>query len=170
VVAGVCLVNLVLAAPTVKIEHPKYIKGSSDIVPGRYIIKFSSKQYQGGVSFAQSFNKEFKDADLTVKEDFKHELFKGVSVGLTAANEGAQAAALKHILDRPDVASVEPVKLIPRPDTTFIQTSLNQEPSILPHALTQVNQVHDSGNKGKGTLVCVIDSGKKILSFNNYGD
>jgi hypothetical protein len=165
VVAGVCLANFVLTADAVKIEHPKYVKGASDVVPGRYIIKFADKKFKGGDFFSQSFNNQFKDADLTVKEDFTHKLFNGVSVDLTATDEEAQAAALKNILDRPDVVAVEPVRLIARPKVIIGKTGLDKEPTLMPHGLTQVDQVHASGNKGKGVLVCVLDSGKRMLNM-----
>jgi hypothetical protein len=162
VVAGVCLTNFVLTADAVKIQHPKYIEGASDTVPGRYIVRFADKKYQGGEFFSQSFNKQFKDADLTVKEDYKHKLFNGASVDLGTTDEETQAAALKNILDRPDVVAVEPVRLIARPKVTIKKTGLDKEPTLMPHALTQVDKVHASGNKGKGVLVCVLDSGKII--------
>lgn len=165
VVAGVCLINFVFTADVIKIEHPKYIKGASDIVSGRYIIRFSDKKYQGGDFFSQSFNQQFKDVDLTVKEDFKHNFFNGISVDLGARDEEIQTAALKNILDRPDVITVEPVRLLDRPKVSVGKTGLDKEPTLMPHGLTQVDQVHAKGNKGKGVLVCVLDSGNRMLDI-----
>jgi hypothetical protein len=166
VVAGVCLAVFVLTAEAVKIDHPKYIKGASNTVPGRYIISFSGKAQKSGEFFTQSFNNQFKDVDLKVKEDFKHDLFNGISVDIDTTDDKIHSAALKTILDRSDVESVHPVRLIPRPEATALKKGKNKEPSLLPHSLTQVDQVHSKlKNKGKGILVGVLDTGKLHICY-----
>jgi hypothetical protein len=164
VVAGVCLAVFVLTAEAVKIDHPKYIKGASNTVPGRYIISFSGKSQKNGDFFAQSFNKEFKNVDLKVKEDFKHDLFNGISVDIDTTDEAIHTAALKTILERSDVEAVHPVRLIPRPNA--ILEKKGKQPTLLPHGLTQVDQVHSKlKNKGKGIFVGVLDTGKLHICY-----
>ncbi|GAN05471.1 subtilisin-like serine protease PR1C [Mucor ambiguus] len=164
VVAGVCLAVFVMTAEAVKISHPKYIKGSSNTVPGRYIISFSGEQQNSGTLFTQSFTKEFKSADLKVKENFKHDFFNGISVDIDTSDEKIHTEALKSILDRSDVEAVYPVRTIERPKVTLGKKGSAKAPSILPHALTQVDKVHSElKNKGKGVFVGVLDTGVDYL-------
>jgi hypothetical protein len=173
VVAGVCMAVLTTTADAIKIEHAKFAKGasSSSIVPGRYIITFDSKQTSAGTTFAQSFHDEFKGVPIKVNQNYNHDLFNGVSVKIDTTNDALHASTLKSILDRNDVASVTPVRVIPRPVAFKVkQKKGTKTPSLLPHAMTQVDIVHSKlNNKGKGVLVAVIDTGKKfdtILQLN----
>lgn len=160
VVAGVCLAVFVMTAEAVKISHPKYIKGSSNTVPGRYIISFSGVKQNSGTLFTQSFTKEFKNADLKVKENFKQDFFSGISVDIDTTDDGIHTAALKSILDRSDVEAVYPVRTISRPKVTLGNQGSSKTPSVLPHAMTQVDKVHSVlKNKGKGVFVGVLDTG-----------
>ncbi|KAK4517454.1 Transmembrane osmosensor [Mucor velutinosus] len=164
VVAGVCLAVFVMTAEAVKISHPKYIKGSSNTVPGRYIISFSGQQQNSGTLFTQSFTEEFKSADLKVKENFKHDFFNGISVDIDTSNEEIHTAALKSLLDRSDVEAIYPVRTIERPKVTLGGKGSKKAPSVLPHALTQVDKVHSElKNKGKGIFVGVLDTGVDYL-------
>lgn len=167
VVAGVCMTVLTMTADAIKVDHPKFNKGSSSssIVPGSYIITFTSKQTSAGSTFAQSFHDEFKGVPLKVKQDYKHDLFSGVSVKIDTTNDELHASALKTILDRADVQSVTPVRIIPRPRAFVTKKKKGDKkvPSILPHAMTQVDDVHTKlKNKGKGVLVAVVDTGKVL--------
>ncbi|CEP13145.1 hypothetical protein [Parasitella parasitica] len=164
VVAGVCLAVFVITAEAVKISHPKYIKGSSNTIPGRYIISFSGAQPDSGTIFTQSFTKQFKDAGLKVKENFKHDFFNGISVDLDNTDNSIHTAALKAILDRSDVKAVYPVRTIARPKVTLESQGSSKTPSVLPHAMTQVDRVHSElKNKGKGIFVGVLDTGVDYL-------
>lgn len=167
VVAGVCLAVFVMTAEAVKITHPKYIKGSSNTVPGRYIISFTGEQQNSGTLFTQSFTKEFKSADLKVKENFKHDFFKGISVDIDTTDDSIHTAALKTILDRSDVAAVYPVRTIDRPKVILgNKGSSKKTPTVLPHSLTQVDKVHSElKNKGKGVFVGVLDTGNYDMFY-----
>ncbi|KAL9557641.1 hypothetical protein MBANPS3_001291 [Mucor bainieri] len=164
VVAGVCLAVFVMTAEAVKISHPKYIKGSSDTIPGRYIISFADQEQSSGALFTQSFTKEFKSADLKVKENFKHDFFNGISVNIDTSDEEIHTAALKSILNRSNVRAVYPVRILSRPKVILNKKGSTKAPTLLPHALTQVDKVHSKlKNKGKGIFVGVIDSGIDYL-------
>jgi hypothetical protein len=165
VVAGVCLAVFVMTAEAVKIAHPKYIKGSSNTVPGRYIISFSGVKQNSGTLFTQSFTKEFKSAELKIKENFKHDFFNGISVDIDTTDDSIHTAALKSILDRSDVEAVYPVRTISRPKITLGNQGSSKTPSVLPHAMTQVDKVHSVlKNKGKGIFVGVLDTGTVTYS------
>ncbi|KAI8647639.1 peptidase S8/S53 domain-containing protein [Parasitella parasitica] len=147
-----------------KISHPKYIKGSANTIPGRYIISFSGARPDSGTAFAQSFTKEFKGASLKVKENFRHDFFNGISVDLDNTDDSIHTAALKAILDRSEVKAVYPVKTIARPKVILESQGSSKTPSVLPHAMTQVDKVHSElKNKGKGIFVGVLDTGVDYL-------
>lgn len=157
VVAGACLAVMVMTTEAIKIDHPKFNAAAADIVPGRYIVSFNKKA--AGQLSGQSVN-DFKSADVSVQQTFSHELFSGVSVEIDSKDDEIHASALKNILDRSDVSSVTPVRLVKRPKVKLEKKS-KKTPSVLPHAMTQVDQVHSElKNKGKGIFVGVIDSGK----------
>lgn len=162
VVAGVCLAVFVMTADAITINHPKYNKGSTNIIPGRYIVSFSGKEKNAGASFAQSIPKE---ADLKVTQKYSHEFFNGVSINLDTTDEAVHASALQSILDHSDVQSVSPVRLIKRPEVIIEKKNKSKRAaaaaSVLPHAMTQVDKVHkELKKKGKGILVAVLDTGK----------
>lgn len=158
VVAGACLAVMVMTTEAIKIDHPKFNAASTDIIPGRYIVSFNKKA--GGELSGQSVN-DFKSADVSVEQTFSHELFSGVSVEINHKDDEIHASALKNILDRSDVKSVTPVRLVKRPKVK-LEKKKKGTPSVLPHAMTQVDQVHSElKNKGKGIFVGVIDSGKQ---------
>lgn len=160
VVAGACLAVMVMTTEAIKIDHPKFNAASTDIIPGRYIVSFNKKA--GGELSGQSVN-DFKSADVSVEQTFSHELFSGVSVEINHKDDEIHASALKNILDRSDVKSVTPVRLVKRPKVK-LEKKKKGTPSVLPHAMTQVDQVHSElKNKGKGIFVGVIDSGVDYL-------
>jgi hypothetical protein len=162
VVAGACLAVLVMTTEAIKIDHPKFNKAATDIVPGRYIVSFNGNNKASADAFsAQSV----EGADLSVQHRYSHDLFSGVSIKVDASSEEVHASALKSILDRSDVRSVTPVRLIKRPkvflDKSAKKGKKGKKPSILPHAMTQVDLVHSElKNKGKGIHVGVLDTGK----------
>ncbi|GAA5799086.1 peptidase S8/S53 domain-containing protein [Helicostylum pulchrum] len=165
VVAGVCLAVFVMTADAITINHPKYNKGSTNIIPGRYIVSFSGKEKSASASFAQSIPKE---ADLKVTQKYSHEFFNGVSINLDTTDESVHASALKSILDRSDVQSVSPVRLIKRPEVIIEKKKKSKRAaaaaSVIPHAMTQVDKVHkELKKKGKGILVAVLDTGIDYL-------
>lgn len=163
VVAGVCLAVLVMTADAIKVDHPKYNKGSTNIIPGRYIVSFNSNSKSAGSIFTQSLQGEI-EGDLKVNQRYAHELFNGLSIKLDTSDDAIHTSSLKSILDRSDVKSVTPVRLIKRPEVIVEKVKKGKKtsaPSILPHAMTQVDRVHNElKNKGKGVLVAILDSGK----------
>ncbi|KAI7890621.1 peptidase S8/S53 domain-containing protein [Mucor mucedo] len=166
VVAGVCLAVFVMTADAINIIHPKYNKGSSDIIPGRYIVSFTSKSKSAGSIFTQSLQ-EGIESDLKVNQRYSHELFNGLSIKLDTTDDAIHTSSLQTILDRSDVKSVTPVRLINRPEIIVEKIKKGKKastPSVLPHAMTQVDRVHSElKNKGKGVLVAVLDTGIDYL-------
>lgn len=162
VVAGVCMAIFVMTADAIKIDHPKFIKGSTNIVPGRYIISFDSQKTASSASvLAQSLSEIEESIELKVKETINHTFFRGVSVNIEDVDEDTHASTLKQIMDRSDVKAVYPVRLLSRPKIMEFEKGKKSVPTVLPHGMTQVDLVHSKlKNKGKGVLVGVIDSGK----------
>lgn len=162
VVAGVCLTVFVLTADAIKISHPKYNQASSNIIPGRYIVSFSGSSKSAGTLFTQSIHDGI-EADLKVNQKYSHEFFNGLSIKIDTSDDVIHASSLKTILDRSDVSSVTPVRLIDRPKVIFEKVKEGKKastPSVLPHSMTQVDRVHNElKNKGKGVLVAVLDTG-----------
>jgi hypothetical protein len=156
--AGVCLMVLVLGTDA-KIHHPKFKDAEGATLPNRYIIRFADKEAtSAGNTLVQSFKKQFKGATIAVKHDYKHSLFNGISVTIDAEDAKVQESAIKTILDQTNVNAVYPVKMYKRP---LVKAKKSDPPSILPHAMTQVDQVHSKlKNKGKGILVGILDTGK----------
>ncbi|KAI8346175.1 peptidase S8/S53 domain-containing protein [Blakeslea trispora] len=161
VVAGVCMAIFVMTADAIKIDHPKFIKGSTNIVPGRYIISFDSQKTASSASvLAQSLSEIEESIELKVKETINHTFFRGVSVNIEDVDEDTHASTLKQIMDRSDVKAVYPVRLLSRPKIMEFEKGKKSVPTVLPHGMTQVDLVHSKlKNKGKGVLVGVIDSG-----------
>ncbi|KAI8073486.1 peptidase S8/S53 domain-containing protein [Gilbertella persicaria] len=160
VVAGVCMAVFVMTADAIKISHPKFVKGASNIVPGQYIISFKEQQADSSRVFTQSLQESVDDLELKVKQTIKHAFFNGISVDIDNTNEGLHASTLKQILDRSDVKAVYPVRKISRPKIVKSKKGKKNVPSVLPHAMTQVDLVHSKlKNKGKGVLVGVLDTG-----------
>lgn len=161
VVAGACLAVLVMTTEAIKIDHPKFNKAATDIVPGRYIISFNGNNKAAANSFSPQ---SIEGADLSIQHRYSHDLFSGVAVKIDTDSEEVHASALKDILDRSDVRAVTPVRLIKRPEVFQDKKTKGKkqsQPSILPHAMTQVDQVHQElKNKGKGIFVGVLDTGK----------
>jgi hypothetical protein len=161
VVAGVCMAVLVFTAEAIKISHPKYTEAGSNIVPGRYIISFPLKDNSAASTFTTAFKKEFKSADLKVKESISHDFFNAISVSIDTADENTQVSALQTILNKTEVLAVYPVKTYSRPSAKILDIGTTVQPSVLPHVETQVAAVHDKlKNKGKGIFVGVIDTGR----------
>lgn len=160
VVVGVCLAVFVMTSDAIKINHPKYSKSNTDIIPGRYIVSFADKTATATSLSAQSAEEE---ADLEVEQKFSHTFFNGAAIKIDTADANAEALTLKTILDRSDVKSVTPIRLIKRPEVILGHLDPTVSvPSILPHHMTQVDRVHtELNNKGKGVLVAVLDTGKK---------
>lgn len=95
---------------------------------------------------------------MKVNQRYSLEFFNGISIKIDSTDDAIHASSLKSVLDRSDVRSVTPVRLIKGPE---VIVSKSKRPSILPHAMTQVDRVHSElKNKGKGVLVAIIDSGK----------
>lgn len=166
VVAGVCLAVFVMTADAIKIDHPKYNKGSSNIIPGRYIVSFNSNSKSAGSVFTQSLEDSI-DGSVKVNQKYSHELFNGLSIHIDTTDDVIHTSSLKSILDNSDVKSITPVRLIKRPKVIVEKIKKGKKastPSALPHAMTQVDKVHNElKNKGKGVLVAVLDTGKSIL-------
>ncbi|KAI7890620.1 peptidase S8/S53 domain-containing protein [Mucor mucedo] len=159
VVAGVCLAVFVMTADAVNVIHPKYKKGGNNVIPGRYLVNFENKS--AGTLFAQSL--EASNVDLSIKKKYSHEFFNGLSVHIDPTDDKIHASTLKTILDRSDVRSVTPVRLIQRPKVTVKTIKKGTKvpvASVIPHAMTQVDRVHtELKNKGKGVLVAILDTG-----------
>ncbi|KAI8971818.1 peptidase S8/S53 domain-containing protein [Mycotypha africana] len=155
------------AASSLKINHPKFIKGSASssgsTVPGRYIVRF--KDSKSTNEFTQTYfkkNKASKKHKLKIKETIKHDFFNAVSVDIdaNATDDNHVTSTLKNILDQADVEYVYPVRTLPRPKVTVESVGKSKEPTVLPHAMTQVDKVHSElKKKGKGILVGVLDTG-----------
>lgn len=161
VVAGVCMAVLVFTAEAIKISHPKYNDAGSNVVAGRYIISFPLKDTKASSSFASSFKKNAKGANLKVKETISHDLFNAISVSLDTSDESIHASALETILNTTEVLAVYPLKRYKRPTAQVVDIGTNVQPTVLPHVQTQVAAVHDKlKNKGKGIFVGVLDTGK----------
>ncbi|KAI9014408.1 peptidase S8/S53 domain-containing protein [Phycomyces nitens] len=163
--AGVCLAVLILIAPSEAISHPKYKPSSSDVIPNRYVVEFDYGDSKSANSFVHSVQSKYKKAKIHVAEKFEHKLFNGISFGLDGLNEKEHSAALKSVLDRETVKAVYPVKIVKRPNVTFKKVSAKEKvPSLLPHAMTQVDRVHSELKKfGKGVKVGVVDTGVDYL-------
>lgn len=161
VVAGVCLAVFVMTSDAFKLEHPKFRADSNDILPGRYIVSFSDKKAQASTLSIQSESPE--EADVKIVKKFSHDFFNGASIKIDTEDVDAEILSLNNILDRTDVKSVTPIRLIKRPEVTI--NAIDPDvyvPSVVPHHMTQVDRVHNElNNKGKGILVGVIDTGKK---------
>ncbi|KAG2211669.1 hypothetical protein INT47_008766, partial [Mucor saturninus] len=176
VVAGVCLAVFVMTADAIKIDHPKYREADSDIVPGRYIVSFTGDSSSAATSAitkapakaapapaTSSPTNSLSDSgtDIQIEEEFNHSLFNGASIKVDTENPEEEAKTIKSILDRDDVLTITPIRLHKRPEV--IQGEYDPKvakPSVLPHAMTQVDRVHEElKNKGKGVLVAVLDSG-----------
>ena len=155
----------VMTADAIKIDHPKFVKGSTNIVPGRYIISFDSKKTASSASvLAQSLTQVEDAIEVKVKETINHPFFRGVSINVEDVDENTHASTLKQIMDRSDVKAVYPVRLLSRPKIMDFEKGKKSVPSVLPHGMTQVDLVHSElKNKGKGVFVGVIDSGKEII-------
>lgn len=152
---GIILVQLLTIFTLVLAKHNKLKnKEVPDIIPGRYIIQFNDEPS----FFAQSLH---TSKDFQVHHRYDHALFRGLSVNLLHKTTKEHKDALKSILNRPDVQSIYPVKIVSRPKlATSPETT--RKPSGLPHQMSQVDQVHSKlKNKGKGILVAVIDSGTR---------
>lgn len=174
VVAGVCLAVFVMTTDAIKIDHPKYKASDSDIVPGRYIVSFSGDSSADATTFSSSPAKSpakssaspsstFSDTntDIEVEEEFNHSLFTGASIKVDTNDPENEAKTIKSILERDDVISITPIRLHKRPEVIQGEYDAKADkPSLLPHAMTQVDRVHEElKNKGKGVLVAVLDSG-----------
>ncbi|KAL0086325.1 peptidase S8/S53 domain-containing protein [Phycomyces blakesleeanus] len=163
--AGVCLAVLVLVAPSEAISHPKYQASSDNVVPNRYIVEFDYGDSTSANSFVHSVQNKFKKAKIHIAHQFDHDLFNGISFGLNGLDNKEHDAALKSVLDQDSVKAVYPVRVIKRPDITIRKvSSKGKTPSILPHAMTQVDRVHSELKKfGKGIKVGVVDTGIDYL-------
>ncbi|KAL0084583.1 secreted subtilisin-like serine protease [Phycomyces blakesleeanus] len=163
--AGICLAVLVLVAPSEAISHPKYKLSGNDIVPNRYVVEFDEGDSKSANSFVHSVQSKFKKAKLHIAQEFEHNLFNGISFGLNGLDEKDHTEALKSILDKDNVRAVYPVRAIPRPEVNFEKASTKDKtPTLLPHAMTQVDRVHSELKKfGKGIKVGVIDTGIDYL-------
>ncbi|KAI9266025.1 peptidase S8/S53 domain-containing protein [Sporodiniella umbellata] len=158
-VAGVCMAVLVMTAEAVQIHHPKFKQVNSDVIPGRYIVRFNNDASDSaGSLFAQSMH-EVKGAHFKVHQHYKHDFFNGISVTLDTDDAKIKKSALETLLDRSDVSYISPVRVVPRPVVKLTKKGKDTK-SILPHGMTQVDLVHSKlKNKGKGVLVGVLDSG-----------
>ncbi|KAG1470648.1 hypothetical protein G6F56_002560 [Rhizopus delemar] len=158
-VAGVCMAVLVMTAEAVHIRHPKFKQANSDIIPGRYIVRFNKQASDSaGSLFAQSMQ-EVKGAHFKIHQHYKHDFFNGISVTLDTDDAKIKKNALESLLDRSDVSYISPVRKVPRPEVVLGKKGKNTK-SILPHGMTQVDAVHNKlKNKGKGVLVGVLDTG-----------
>lgn len=148
-----------MTADAVNVIHPKYKKGGNNVIPGRYLVNFETKS--AGSLFAQSM--ESNNVDLSIKKKYSHEFFNGLSVHIDTSDDEIHASSLKTILDRSDVRSVTPVRLVQRPKVTVTKVKKGTKvpvASVIPHAMTQVDRVHkELKNKGKGVLVAILDTG-----------
>lgn len=154
---------LVMTAEAVHIRHPKFKQANSDIIPGRYIVRFNKQASDSaGSLFAQSMQ-EVKGAHFKIHQHYKHDFFNGISVTLDTDDAKIKKNALESLLDRSDVSYISPVRKVPRPEVVLGKKGKNTK-SILPHGMTQVDAVHNKlKNKGKGVLVGVLDTGKIIV-------
>ncbi|KAI7871246.1 peptidase S8/S53 domain-containing protein [Spinellus fusiger] len=147
--AGVCLSVLLLVTPT-----------------NRYVIEFAEGDIKAANTFVHTVQSQYKDAKIHIAETFNHELFSGVSFGLNGLNGTEHDLALHTILNHHHIKSMYPVRAIPRPETStqVVKASSVIDPSILPHAMTQVDRVHSElKNTGKGISVGILDTGVDYL-------
>ncbi|KAL0075653.1 secreted subtilisin-like serine protease [Phycomyces blakesleeanus] len=163
--AGVCLAVLILIAPSEAVSHSKYKPSTKEVIPNRYVVEFNYGDSQSATTFVNSVKSKYKKAKVHVAEQFEHKIFSGISFGLEGLDEEDHNAALKSVLDQNTVKAVYPVNLIKRPDVTFKSVPASTKaPSILPHAMTQVDRVHSELKKfGKGVKVGVVDTGVDYL-------
>ncbi|KAL0075652.1 peptidase S8/S53 domain-containing protein [Phycomyces blakesleeanus] len=160
-VAGVCLVVLVIVAPSEAISHTKYKVSGKDVVPSRYVVEFDYGDSKSANSFVHSVQSKFKKAKTHIAEQYEHNIFNGFSFGLNDLDEKEHNTALKTVLDYSHVKAVYPVRVVRRPKVTVEKaSSKGKEASILPHAMTQADHVHSELKKfGKDIKVGVIDFG-----------
>lgn len=111
---------------------------------------------------------------MSVRLEFDHEFFKGISVQLNNNNTGLEDETLaQRIASTPRIKNAWPVFEYSRPRTKFENVRPNPKTSRVskrsfgatngtefgPHAMMQVGKMHAKGHKGKGVKIAVIDSG-----------
>ncbi|KAI8086543.1 peptidase S8/S53 domain-containing protein [Halteromyces radiatus] len=148
------------------LHHSKYkASPSDDVITGRYIVEFANQEAAN--PFVHSLSTSFEH-DVKIHEQFKHDLFHGLSFNLHDPNPSLVTASsydekLQELFDHEHVTAVYPIRAIQRPELTAIPVTNQNEniaQTILPHQLTQVDRVHkELKNTGKGIVVGIIDSG-----------
>lgn len=157
-------------------------EAENDIIPNTYVIRLdqgvsSSLTGRSTTNQHEQFHKRATAVDYSVRHEFKNtDVFFGLSITLGAsANEND----VNTLLDLPGVLSIEPVRLIPRPDGRVFNNTFIPEPSnfltgeriSMPKVkgqtngllsaleMTGVDKLHSAGIKGKGIKIGIIDSG-----------
>lgn len=146
-------------------------------VPNTYIIELQPDSTRSDASATDSFARTMGDASsFEARHDFKSKYFRGLSATF---GDDVDMASLKQ---REGVKNVWPVPQIPRPNpfglpagnrraaTLRSRTAAGNNQTTLPNYrgdvrvnnplnMSNVQQLHEKGIKGKGIQVAVIDSG-----------
>lgn len=159
----------VLATADAAQHHKIKLTKSTAVVPDSYIIELEDNFSGSHTQFLHSVSSKFNDAGLTMRQSYDSELFKGMSVKIqnTASSKtkrglhhAGSTAVLNAIADSPQVRNIYPVSVIPRPKVQVISTGHTNSPDVLfADTLTQVQDTHNYGYKGKGITVGIIDTG-----------
>jgi opacity protein-like surface antigen len=160
----------VMASAEAAQHHKIKLSKSSSVVPDSYIIELENTFSGSHAQFLNSVSSKFNDAGLSMRQSYNSELFKGMSVKIknTASSKAKRGlhhagstAVLNAIADSPQVRNIYPVSVIPRPKVNVISTGHTNSPDVLfADTMTQVQDVHNYGYKGKGITVGIIDTGK----------
>jgi subtilisin family serine protease len=140
------------------------------VVPGTYIVEL-----EDGVSSEHLIeNLASDDFTITTRKVLSNKLFNGVSIDVGAGAVEAQAASLK-IAANAGVKKIWPVRVVSIPGNEVKSVislkgsavearSLERRGKSLnetygPHAMMQVDRLHEAGFTGKGAKIGILDTG-----------
>ncbi|KAL7936147.1 peptidase S8/S53 domain-containing protein [Trichoderma chlorosporum] len=149
-------------------------EGSSEYVPGAYIVEFED----GHENEASLFNDlHTRGLPASKRMDLSYSLFKGASIQLDAIDLDPHSTSTK-IASLTSVKNVWPVQLFQHLEAGKAvskkrhfdgldnlsqhwsrASTANDTDSYAPHVLTQVDKLHKDGYTGKGIRIGIVDSG-----------
>ena len=169
-------------------EVPFDVSGIKPFVTGRYFFEFGGSSAKSDSEKVLDFLKDkFADAALSIPQLFDHDLMRAATIQFDKpvankknkendllfspnlsvnneknANKIDLDEIIKSVADLGLVTNVYPVRIVPRPSTSAVVATANDNiDKLFPHAQTQVDRVHkELKNTGKGISVGIIDSGK----------
>ncbi|OCF36719.1 peptidase [Kwoniella heveanensis BCC8398] len=148
---------------------------SGSIVPGRYIVEFDSNAHRSSAGLKRSGEASYgtpheavyaqlkeRSAAYVVHQEYACDLFYGASISLESDTDLANLLAIEGVIDfRPVHLLQLPAQPLSLQDLQWTTNHPSPSPttgfSNLPQI--QADQVHASGNKGKGVQIAIIDGG-----------